>query len=286
MKVIGASLLNRLTTGTGHFCRLFTLTRADGVIFRFTDHDQDISFGGDLYRRDNALSIANISIASGTNITASNCSFIFDEASGIDPLDVVRGVYDSARLKVSWIDWEFPAYGEAIVLVGNLGVITLTNKRVGEFEIKGILNKGDMRIGLYYTAECTADFGDHRCQYALAGVTHTGTITSVLSRTKFLATLSSNQIDGYFSLGVLTWTGGDNNGKSMEVLNQFAASVTEDQITIALEMPEDPQVGDTFSIVAGCDKRIATCISKFNNVANNRSYPFVPGSDNTIVQII
>ena len=42
---------------------------------------------------------------------------------------------------------------------------------------------------------------------------------------------------------------------------------------------EDIAEGDTFRIVAGCDKQFATCRSKFANTANFRGFPHVPGND-------
>ena len=38
-------------------------------------------------------------------------------------------------------------------------------------------------------------------------------------------------------------------------------------------------IGDTVSIAAGCDKRLATCRDRFANVANFRGFPHVPGTD-------
>ena len=38
-------------------------------------------------------------------------------------------------------------------------------------------------------------------------------------------------------------------------------------------------VGDTFVVTAGCDKRFATCRDRFNNAANFRGFPHIPGND-------
>jgi uncharacterized phage protein (TIGR02218 family) len=49
-------------------------------------------------------------------------------------------------------------------------------------------------------------------------------------------------------------------------------SKAADGVTIELwqRMAEPIAEGDTFSIVAGCDKQFATCRAKFANVANSR----------------
>jgi uncharacterized phage protein (TIGR02218 family) len=37
--------------------------------------------------------------------------------------------------------------------------------------------------------------------------------------------------------------------------------------------------GDQLQLVAGCDKQFATCTAKFNNAANFRGFPHMPGND-------
>ena len=50
-------------------------------------------------------------------------------------------------------------------------------------------------------------------------------------------------------------------------------------VTLVLAMPAAVQVGDTFSIVAGCRKRLEDCRDKFDNVLNFRGEPHRPGVD-------
>ena len=60
----------------------------------------------------------------------------------------------------------------------------------------------------------------------------------------------------------------------MEV-KEFAAT----GVVLALAMGKSIQVGDTFDIIAGCDKTRETCQSKFSNIINFRGEPDVPGVD-------
>lgn len=82
---------------------------------------------------------------------------------------------------------------------------------------------------------------------------------------------------GYFDFGVLTWTSGLNNGLSMEVKNYVPGI-----IVLALPMPFDIAVGDTYSMHAGCDKRLETCRDRFNNIVNFRGEPYLPGIDKVV----
>ena len=51
------------------------------------------------------------------------------------------------------------------------------------------------------------------------------------------------------------------------------------KIELWQRMSEAVALGDTFLIVAGCDKQFSTCQAKFDNVANFRGFPHVPDND-------
>ncbi len=51
------------------------------------------------------------------------------------------------------------------------------------------------------------------------------------------------------------------------------------RIELWQRMSETIALGDQFRIVAGCDKQFSTCKEKFDNVANFRGFPHVPGND-------
>lgn len=79
---------------------------------------------------------------------------------------------------------------------------------------------------------------------------------------------------GYFTYGKITFTSGLNNNLSMEV-SAYVPGV----ITLAMPMPYLVDVGDTYSMYAGCNKSFAACKDKFNNVVNFRGEPHLPGLD-------
>jgi uncharacterized phage protein (TIGR02218 family) len=78
----------------------------------------------------------------------------------------------------------------------------------------------------------------------------------------------------YFQGGIVQWTSGLNLGLQMEVKLYNIGYVELFQ-----PAPYQVSVGDTYTIQAGCDKQLQTCISRFNNVINFRGEPFIPGSD-------
>lgn len=79
---------------------------------------------------------------------------------------------------------------------------------------------------------------------------------------------------GYFAYGIVTFLTGLNAGFSMDV-KTFAPGV----VTLAMTLPYPLTVGDTYSIVAGCDRLFGTCKARYNNVVNFRGEPYIPGQD-------
>ncbi len=82
---------------------------------------------------------------------------------------------------------------------------------------------------------------------------------------------------GYFDGGLITFTSGLNTGLSMEVKN-YVPGV----IVMQLPMPYTVAPGDAYTMHAGCDKSLATCRDRFNNVVNMRAEPYLPGVDKLV----
>jgi uncharacterized phage protein (TIGR02218 family) len=97
-------------------------------------------------------------------------------------------------------------------------------------------------------------------------------VTSVSSN-RIFADTSRSEADDWFNFGKLTWTSGANNGREMEVKDFVNAT---GQIELWAPMFSDVEVGDGYSMFAGCDKDKATCKTKFSNIVNFRGEPFVP----------
>lgn len=80
---------------------------------------------------------------------------------------------------------------------------------------------------------------------------------------------------GYFAYGFVKWLTGNNAGSVAEV-KSFSPGV----VTLAMQNANPMQVGDTYTITAGCDKQPGTCgTGRFNNLIHFRGEPFIPGQD-------
>lgn len=113
---------------------------------------------------------------------------------------------------------------------------------------------------------------------AILALTVSSTVATVASRSSF-TTAAISRDDGWFDGGVITWTSGLNSGLTAEVKRWTDASNT---IALHLPMPYEIQVGDAFTVTAGCDLLHGTCISKFDNLYAFRGFPHMPTRDDVV----
>jgi hypothetical protein len=99
-----------------------------------------------------------------------------------------------------------------------------------------------------------------------------GVVTEVVNNGSFTASGISTA-DKYFSNGSLLWTSGNSDGVEIDIFSDDGLG----NIELFLPMTKAIQVGDTFTIYAGCDKLIETCSGTFWNTFNHNGFPDVPG---------
>ena len=130
-----------------------------------------------------------------------------------------------------------------------------------------------------YTPDCRADLGDARCGVAITDPewTRPGLVTAPLDALSFTAAIDvEGKPDDWFAGGVIIFTSGQNSGRAIEVRGSDLAT---GDLVLSFPPPFPVGTGDAFEIYPGCDKRLSTCIDRFDNVLNFRGDPFVPGAD-------
>ena len=146
-------------------------------------------------------------------------------------------------------------------------------------ELRGLAERLNEETGRRYTATCSADLGDNRCQVDLGDPAFRGEGTVVaLNGTSFFSVSGLDSfVDGWFTAGRLAWQSGANAGLAVEVKRH----VLQDGVSLDLwqAMPGPIAAGDGFVVTAGCDKRLDTCRERFDNVVNFRGFPHIPGND-------
>ena len=268
-RTISPALQTHLAAKTTTLAMCWKLTRTDSTVMGFTNHDQDIIFESVTYKA--ATGITPSTTKSNSDLSVDNLeidSYLDDNA--ITEADLMGGLYDYAALEIFMVNYNDLTMGKLSIRTGYLGQVTL-NKQMFTAEMRGLTQKLQENIGRIVSPLCDANLGDSRCTVNLAAFTFTGTVTAATSNLIFASALLTQGIN-YFTGGKITWTSGNNSGLVMEIKG-FLNTV----VSLALPMSNAIQVGDSFSIVAGCDKTNTTCKGTFNNLVNFRGFPAVPG---------
>ncbi len=277
MRPIPSALQAKLDSGVTTLARCWILTRRDGAVMGFTDHDRDLVLGG-------------VTCRAGTGFTSSEAAGRFDlsvdgaEISGaladdsLTDADLAAGRYDAAQVETWLVDWSDPSLN-VLTARGTLGEV----RREGQAfvaELRGLADLLSQESGRLYTAKCGADLGDAKCKVDLTvpALRGAGAVSVVEGTSIFVASGLDGFADGLFSAGRLTWSSGANNGLAIEI-KEHRLVAGHARLTLWQAMPEPIVAGDAFTVTAGCDKSFATCRARFANTDNFRGFPLIPGND-------
>ena len=251
------------------------ITRDDGLILRFTDHSNQLVIGTETFVPVNGVNSSARELQSG--LKTSNASFqgiVSDSA--ITASDLRAGLYKEAKIEELTVNWRFPFWGEIATTVFYIDSVQIIDNELWQCEVSGVARQLRQFSGRLLSRNCTYDVGDSDCTVNLTPFTFTAQVTQVNTQRKSFETDLAAQVDDYFQYGYLTWTSGNNNGITVEIQRSFQSNST---LFLALSLPRDIQVGDDFTITAGCDGLVETCKVKFNNFVNFGGEPFMPGTD-------
>jgi uncharacterized phage protein (TIGR02218 family) len=277
MRAIPPALQAKLDAGVTTLCRSWVVTRRDGDVRGFTDHDEDVVLAGVTCRAGTGISGTQALEQLGLAVQGSELSGALADDE-LSEADLAAGRYDAAGIAMYVVDWSEPSLF-VLMSKGALGEV----RREGiafTAELRSIAHRLAEDVGRLYTATCAADLGDARCTIDLTNpaLHGSGAVTALDGSAIFRASGLEAFADGWFKAGKLTFTSGGNNALALEVK---AHRVEADGVRVELwqQMPEPIGVGDTFTVTAGCDKRFPTCRDRFANTVNFRGFPHIPGND-------
>jgi len=271
MKTLPALLDTHYSGGTTTLADLLKITRTDGEVFAFTSAAEDVTISGQLYTSAQGLNISSIEVSAGFAVDNLELTTL-DDGTVFTKAEVLAGVWRNADFVISRYNWKNPTDGVEVRMAGTVGEVNMHRGYITA-ELRGLQQYLQQPIGSVSSKTCRARLGDALCTKNLTSFTHTGTVTSAASNQIFTASAMAQAAD-YFAEGILTWTGGVNSGLIVKVKG-FASGV----FTLMLPMLQTITAGDTFSVVAGCQKRLTDCATKFNNVLNFQGEPHLPGID-------
>jgi uncharacterized phage protein (TIGR02218 family) len=277
MRTIDPLLQASLDGGATTLCRCWLLIRRDGERLAFTDHDEDVAFGGDVYAASTGLTAAALEQGAGLAVDNGQAAGALQSA-GLTEADIAAGLYDGARVEQWLVDWTAPAQ-RLRLFSGSLGEITRTGAAF-QVELRGLTEELNRPVGRAYLRDCDASFGDQRCGVDAGAPAYSATaiVSSASGVRQFTSAGLSGYAPGWFERGRIEWLAGENAGAITAVKSDRLAAGGR-QIELWEEAARAIRPGDSFRIVAGCDKLATTCQTKFNNFINFRGFPHIPGED-------
>lgn len=276
MRFVPENMRAALESGATTHCRCWAVTRTDGVVLGFTDHDRPVSFDGISFEASTGLNAEALESSNGLSVDSHSVTGALS-SDAISDEDIERGFFDGAEVTLWLVDWMDPS-SRLLLTRGTIGEIR-RGKAAFEAEIVGLSEQLNQPYGRAYLHSCDRRLGDARCGVDLSQAAFRGTavVEAVLDPPRFAVSGLEGFARGWFDGGRLEWTSGANTGAEGHVKTQLALPPVTVELWLSPPLPVT--VGDGFTVTAGCDKRLETCKAKFDNLLNFRGFPHMPGDD-------
>lgn len=274
---MSAALFDHLRTGATTTCRAWLVRRVDGVTLGFTDHDRALVLGGVIYLPDSGLTTRALQQTTGLAVDNTEVLGALN-AEAVTEADLMAGRYDGAEVEAWLVNWAAPDQ-RVMQFRGTVGEVS---RAEGAFtaELRGLTESLNQTQGAAYLRTCAATLGDERCGFDLiqSGYFIERVVEKVTGAQRFDFAELAGFDDRWFERGRLVVL----SGASAGIVGQVKRDVTVGagrRIELWQSIRSEVVPGDQVRIEAGCDKRAASCRTKFANFLNFRGFPHLPGDD-------
>ena len=277
MRDIDPALAAHLSTGTTTICRCWRLSRADGVVLGFTDHDMPLEVEGEVYAPDSGFDATGIE--SGIGLAVDNSEIAGALSSDLlSEEDILAGRYDGARVDLFNVNWSDPRQ-YLQVFRGTLGEIR--RGTVGfEAELRSVSAELNRTIGRTYLPICADGNGEGCC---CAGSDIPGSVVDTVvgeiveNRVLMIDGLTS-LAEGWFANGAVHWTAGRNAGTVAKIKRDSVMGGMR-RIELWAAAPLDIAQGDACRLTAGCAQTADAYRELHGNLVDFGGFPHIPGED-------
>jgi len=260
---------------------LFTVWLANGTILTYTNLDLPVAWNGYAYSASSVLvSGLRYKCALGVNVDSQQITIAarpVDTLGGVPLMQALQqGAFDGAviqREKAFFSSWAttngaLVPIGTAIMFKGRVSSIDQIGRTTAQVTVAAdtVFLSIDMPRRLW-SPQCTHVLYDSGCALARGTYSASGTVGAGASNTWVPWSSASSA----YAQGTITFTSGANAGAVRTIKDASASG-----LRLAYPLLNVPAAGDAFTAAQGCDHTMATCQSRFNNLANFRGYPFVP----------
>jgi uncharacterized phage protein (TIGR02218 family) len=274
MKTISSGLDTHLGQEVTTIASCWKIVRRDGQSFFFTDHDQNILFGGDLY--DATSSYDRTAIASKGDFSVDNLEVagIIDSAKITD--EALRsGLFNRARVYVFIVNWKDTSQGALKLRTGWFGEVEQYHNGQFKTEIRGLAEAFSTMFIEVYAPECRTDFCSTKCKLLLGDYKVTTSVTSSPSRNTVILDSGFTAPSQGLDYGTVCFVDGENAGRVVEIIGYNA---TTKQVDLFEGVSYNITAATNVVVAPGCDKSLTRC-KAYGNVINRRAEDYVPGND-------
>ncbi len=247
------------------------LMRRDGVLLGLTGHDRDLVFDGIVHRAAPGMLPSAVEMEGGLESDTMDVSGALTHDT-ISRADLMAGRWDGAGLVFGITDWMDPGAASHILARGELGAIEYSENGF-QAELKSGKAVLDAPVAPQTSPTCRAALGDAHCKVSLHRYTHEAQVSSVDEAGIEFAGVTAAIAPDYL-YGRLRWVSGANAGLGHGIEHVDGAA-----LRLAGELSSAVQPGDRATLYQGCDKYMATCRARFDNMLNYQGEPYLPGND-------
>lgn len=270
-------LFDHLATGSTTVCRAWRVTRRDGTVLGFTDHDADLMFDAVTFRAGAGLTARTLSQTTGLSVDNTEALGAIS-APWVSEADLRSGRWDGAAVVCWLVNWADTAQ-RIVQFRGTVGEITQVGQAF-RAELRGLTEALNRPMGRVFQRDCSAALGDARCKIDLADSAYRSEtrIQEVADAGRVLILPAGGYGAGWFEHGTLAFLDGVAAGLSAAIKRDRRFGSRRH---VELWLPPEllPLAGDAVSMTAGCDGTSKACLEKFINFNNFRGFPDIPGED-------
>lgn len=233
MKTLPTALATHYSAGTTTLADLLLITRTDAQVFAFTSAAEDITIDGQLYTSAQGLNISSIEVTAGLAVDNLELTTL-DDNTVFTTLEVLSGRWRNADFVISRYNWQTPADGVEVRMVGTIGEVQLHQGYVTA-ELRGLQQYLQQPIGSVSSKTCRARLGDALCTKDLTSFTHTGTVSSAASQQVFTGDFGGGTAGdpNWSNVVFATHLDGTNGSTSITDLKGHALTITGSAISTA-----------------------------------------------------
>lgn len=166
MKSITTALSNHFNGALTTISNAWKVTRRDGTVMGFTDHDRTQTIEGVQYIASSGYfrsAITNSATTAVDNLEVQG--FLDNEMISED--DLRNGAYDFAEVEIFAYNWDDLSQGILRLRYGYFGEVKLRPSGLFVVELRGLLQLLSQTVGEAIGPDCRADLGDNRCKVKL-----------------------------------------------------------------------------------------------------------------------